>query len=434
MSAPRIPVPTPFQLWYLAWEQFFYRAFSYGKHAAYPPPHSDGDTPTITRRRQSHTPPFHSQTTTRFPIPQFAFGDTRRYRLHPFAGRIKYENKRSYTWHKPKWYHRGDVMSAKKILSSHSGLRAAPSHVQADTETAVAATACHCASNRPKTAGWSKTWSQRIRINGKPFQAGLSSYPVVTPRQSSGKGSGQCSPRRTGRGHQKAADARSHPFRGVRHRDRAPFAKMDGRKHFRELAPFQTGFRRNRLNPGFSKLSRNRSKTSSLVSCTETRSKAYKARSHLSIVMRWTMTQGYRSTDPAPSDITDVFGKPSPPVHHRTMPYKDLGEALAKLRDAEHIWWANRLALIFLALTGVRSKNVRLATWAEIDIPNACWTLANTRMKSPESAPGPSFQTGLAGLGVRQTPRQREPNIIFPPQRAFAPHNRLPIWPNSRQS
>ena len=87
-------------------------------------PVSGGDTPTITRRRQSHTPPFHSQTTTRFPIPPFAFGDTRRYRLHPFAGRIKYKNVCSYTWHKPKWYHRGDVMSAKKTLSSHSGLRA----------------------------------------------------------------------------------------------------------------------------------------------------------------------------------------------------------------------------------------------------------------------------------------------------------------------
>ena len=37
MSAPRIPVPTPFQLWYLAWEQLFCRDFSYGKHATYPP-------------------------------------------------------------------------------------------------------------------------------------------------------------------------------------------------------------------------------------------------------------------------------------------------------------------------------------------------------------------------------------------------------------
>ena len=36
MSATRIPAPTPFRLWYLAWEQLFYRAFSYGKHATYP--------------------------------------------------------------------------------------------------------------------------------------------------------------------------------------------------------------------------------------------------------------------------------------------------------------------------------------------------------------------------------------------------------------
>ena len=39
---PEIPVPTPFQLWYLAWEQFFCRDFSYGKHAIYPPPHLRG--------------------------------------------------------------------------------------------------------------------------------------------------------------------------------------------------------------------------------------------------------------------------------------------------------------------------------------------------------------------------------------------------------
>ena len=31
-----------------------------------------------------------------------------------------------------------------------------------------------------QSGGWSKTWSQRVRINGKPFQPGLGSYPVVT--------------------------------------------------------------------------------------------------------------------------------------------------------------------------------------------------------------------------------------------------------------
>ena len=31
-----------------------------------------------------------------------------------------------------------------------------------------------------QSGGWSKTWSQRIRINGNPNQLGLGSYPVVT--------------------------------------------------------------------------------------------------------------------------------------------------------------------------------------------------------------------------------------------------------------
>ena len=73
-----------------------YGRYPYLKSGMYPLRMS-GDTPTITPRRQSPTPPFHSQTTTRSPIPPFAFGDTRRYRVHLFDGRIKYENKCSHT-------------------------------------------------------------------------------------------------------------------------------------------------------------------------------------------------------------------------------------------------------------------------------------------------------------------------------------------------
>ena len=63
MSAPRIPVPTPFQLWYLAWEQLFYRAFSYGKHAAYPP-REEG----IPRRLLAAGNPTHPRFTLKRPL------------------------------------------------------------------------------------------------------------------------------------------------------------------------------------------------------------------------------------------------------------------------------------------------------------------------------------------------------------------------------
>ena len=97
----------------------------------------------------------------------------------------------------------------------------------------------------------------------------------------------------------------------------------------------------------------------------------------------------------------------------------------------KNIWWANRLALIFLALTGVRSKNVRLATWAEIDIPNKCWTLKHSRMKS-----GKLFQVPLSRQALQVLEYAKllgnGTDLIFPPKRRTT--HTLPIWPNTRQN
>ena len=272
-----------------------------------------------------------------------------------------------------------------------------------------------------QSGGWSRTFSQRIRINGKPFQTGLGSYPVVTLARA--RELALDNARRVERGEDISKPQTPVPtlFEAFDIVIENSFPHWTGDNTLGNCLRSKQVFRRNRLNSQFQQLSRNRSKTSSLVSCTKTRARPIKARSHLSTVMRWTMTQGYRSTNPAPSDILAVFGKPSPPVHHRTMPYKDLGKALAKVRDAENIWWANRLAIIFLALTGVRSKNVRLATWAEIDIPNACWTLKHTRMKS-----GKLFQVPLSRQALQVLEYAKllgnGTDLIFPPKRAHHIH------------
>ena len=132
--------------------------------------------------------------------------------------------------------------------------------------------------------------------------------------------------------------------------------------------------------------------------------------------------QGHRTTNPAPPEIMHVFGKPRPAVIHRTMPYNLVSEAIANLRAAENTWWANRLCLIFLMLTSVRSKNVRLATWDEIDIPNACWTLKHTRMKS-----GKLFQVPLSRQALQVLAYAKllgggsGSDLIFPPKRSLEP-------------
>ena len=265
--------------------------------------------------------------------------------------------------------------------------------------------------------GWSKTWSQRIRINGKPFQPGLGSYPVVTLARAREKALDNA--RRVERGEDisKPLHARSHRSRGVRHRDRESVRQnwtgentkwnwLKSKQIFDEI--------------GSVPVSAVKSKQVQDILAGilhEYQNTAYKARSHISTVMRWAMVQGHRSTDPAPPDITSVFGKPSPAVHHSTMPYNDLGEALATSRDATRIWWANRFALIFLALTGVRSKNVRLATWDEIDLRTACWTLKNTRMKSRKPHKVPLCRQALQVLAyAKLLGGGSGSDLIFPPK------------------
>ena len=267
-----------------------------------------------------------------------------------------------------------------------------------------------------QSGGWSRTFSQRIRINGKPFQTGLGSYPVVTLARA--RELALDNARRVERGEDIRKPATPVPtlFEAFDIVIANSFPKWTGDNTLSNYLRSKQVF----AEIGSTPVSAVESKQVQDILAGilhQSESKAYKARSHLSTVMRWAMTQGYRSTNPAPSDILAVFGKPSPPVHHRTMPYKDLGKALAKVRDAENIWWANRLAIIFLALTGVRSKNVRLATWAEIDIPNKCWTLKHTRMKS-----GKLFQVPLSRQALQVLEYAKllgnGTDLIFPPKRA----------------
>ena len=67
--------------------------------------------------------------------------------------------------------------------------------------------------------------------------------------------------------------------------------------------------------------------------------------------------------------------------HHPAMPYADVPAFVSHLRSLEG-WTATRLAFEFLILTASRSGEVRLATWDEIDLDAALWTVPAERMKA----------------------------------------------------
>jgi integrase len=95
------------------------------------------------------------------------------------------------------------------------------------------------------------------------------------------------------------------------------------------------------------------------------------------------------------------------------MPYAELPAFMLKLRGMEAS--LGRLALQFAILTAARSGEVRGASWDEIDIDAALWTIPAARMKAGEAHTVPLPEAALDVLREVQgfiTGRKGEP--IFP--------------------
>jgi integrase len=112
---------------------------------------------------------------------------------------------------------------------------------------------------------------------------------------------------------------------------------------------------------------------------------ASRLRGRIERVLAWAQVSGFREGDnparwrdhlkealPAPTKLKKV-------EHHAALAYAELPQFMATLRQREAL--AAR-ALDFLILTAARSGEVLGATWAEIDLAQARWTIPASRMKA----------------------------------------------------
>ena len=108
---------------------------------------------------------------------------------------------------------------------------------------------------------------------------------------------------------------------------------------------------------------------------------AKKQRHRINAVMKWAIAQGYRDDNPAGETIAAVLPKQSRGKHHRALPADEVAGVIAAVY-ASPAWQGSKLAFEFLALTACRSSEVRLATWAEIDRNRRVWTIPAERTKT----------------------------------------------------
>ena len=80
-----------------------------------------------------------------------------------------------------------------------------------------------------------------------------------------------------------------------------------------------------------------------------------------------------------------------------------------------------RLALEALILTATRSGEIRGATWGEVDLDNALWTIPAERMKAGKEHAVPLSSAALGVFQRAQGYREGRSELVFPGQRGGKP-------------
>jgi integrase len=144
---------------------------------------------------------------------------------------------------------------------------------------------------------------------------------------------------------------------------------------------------------------------------------ASRVRGRIESVLDWAKARDYRQGD-NPARWRGHLDKLLPPrakvrkvTHHPALPYDDMAEFIAALRQQEGI--AAR-ALEFLILTAARTGEVIGARWSEFDLAEKLWTVPADRMKASKEHRVPLSPAAVAIIEAMKSARVDNHDFIFP--------------------
>ena len=141
---------------------------------------------------------------------------------------------------------------------------------------------------------------------------------------------------------------------------------------------------------------------------------ARRLRQRIRTVIDWAVAKGYRDAALAMPVIDKALPKQRAKVrHHAALPYAELPAFMRKIRESESM---GRLALEAVILTAARSGEVRLATWGELDLEAATWTIPAERMKAGREHVVPLSAPAVALFKRMKAHRRGDSNmaLVFP--------------------
>lgn len=113
-------------------------------------------------------------------------------------------------------------------------------------------------------------------------------------------------------------------------------------------------------------------------------------------VLDWAAAEGHcKGEAPMRSIRAGLNTQTTRSKHFASLPHADVAPLMAALATEDT---AGRLALRLLILTAARSGEVRGATWDEMDLPNALWTVPASRMKAKKEHRVPLSAAAVAVL------------------------------------
>ena len=232
-----------------------------------------------------------------------------------------------------------------------------------------------------------KSWVQRITIDGKRRDIGLGGYPSVSLAQARKRAS--YNREAVGNGRDPVAEKHRPAMPTFRE---AAYAVHEANKPRWRNGSHTSGWIQTLERHAFPKIGNKPVDTISrsdllavLTPIWSTRPEtARRVRQRMRTIFRWAMANELVEGNPAGEAIDGALpSMPKVKAHLRALPYEEVGAALRTV-DASQTSPASKLCLAFLVFTAARSGEARGATWNEIDMEGATWTIPGSRMKAGE--------------------------------------------------
>ena len=281
------------------------------------------------------------------------------------------------------------------------------------------------------TPSGARSWVLRVAAGGRQREMGLGSFPSVTLADARNKA----------RQHRALVKEGIDPIASRRAASSAASAERQAQKTFAEvaaqyIAQHEKSWKnakhqaqwaatlRTYAEPSIGKLLVRDIRSAHVIALLEpiwtTKTEtATRVRSRVELVLDYAAARGYREgLNPARwkgnlDAALPTASKVAPVRHHAAVEVKEVASFMKRLVLQDG---AGARALEFAVLTAARSGEVRGATWAEIDLKAALWTIPAARMKSGREHRVPLSKAAIRLL--RSLPGDRLPeDHVFPGMR-----------------